>query len=135
MEDVINKKSISSFRDLDVYQNTYKSMLIVMKEIVLKLPTYEKYDLADQLSRSCKAIPRLIAEGYAKRHQKMGFQKYIDDAMAECNETIVSLEQCRDIYDVNPKLVVELVDNYDKSARQLYNLANAWTSFKRKNES
>ena len=95
------------------------------------LAAIDQYDLTDQISRSCKAIPRLIAEGYAKRHQKMGFQKYIDDAMAECNETIVSLEQCKDIYNIDSKLIEELVDNYDKSARQLYKLANAWTSFKR----
>ena len=93
-----SKISIKSFRDLDVYQNAYKAMLIVMREILPKLPDSEKYDLRDQLSRSCKAIPRLIAEGFAKKHQKAGFQKYIDDAMAECNETMVSIEQARDIY-------------------------------------
>ncbi len=68
-----DKKSIRSFRDLEVYQNSYKAMLLVMKEIIPKLPNSEKYDLKDQLSRSCKAIPRLIAEGYAKRHQRLGF--------------------------------------------------------------
>ena len=31
-----NKKRITSFRDLEVYQNTYKAMLEVMKEIVPK---------------------------------------------------------------------------------------------------
>ena len=93
----MDKKMIRSFRDLEVYQNSYKAMLWVMTKIIPKLPTSEKFDLSDQLSRSCKAIPRLIAEGYAKRHQKLGFQKYLDDAMAESNETIVSLEQCRDI--------------------------------------
>jgi len=67
-------------------------MLVVMKEILPELPENEKYDLRDQLSRSCKAVPRLIAEGYGKRHQRAGFQKYIDDAMAECNEMVVSLE-------------------------------------------
>ncbi len=41
---MIEKKRITSFRDLEVYQNTYKAMLIVMKEIVLKLPDSEKYD-------------------------------------------------------------------------------------------
>ena len=92
------KKRITSFRDLEVYENTYRTMLVVMKEIAPKLPDSEKYDLKDQLSRACKAIPRLIAEGYAKRHQKAGFQKYIDDAMGECNEMVVSLSQCRDIY-------------------------------------
>ncbi len=67
------KKRITSFKDLEVYQSSYNSMLIVMKEIVPKLPENEKYDLKDQLSRACKTIPRLIAEGYAKRHQRAGF--------------------------------------------------------------
>lgn len=127
----MSDKPISSFRDLDVYRNTYEAMLVVMKNVIPKLPSSEKFDLVDQLSRSCKAIPRLIAEGYGKRHQKMGFQKYLDDAMAECNETIVSLEQCRDIYSLDENIVNNLVATYDKSARQLYKLSEAWTNFKR----
>ena len=124
------QKPISSFRNLDVYQNAYKAMLLVMREIIPKLPDCEKYDLKDQLSRSCKAIPRLIAEGYSKRHQKAGFQKYLDDAMGECNETIVSLEQIKDIYKVEVQLCNKLIDIYDKSGRQLYNLSKAWNKFK-----
>lgn len=131
MDNTYPKRQITSFRDLDVYQTTYQAMLIVMKELIPRLPPQEKYDLVDQISRSCKAIPRLIAEGYAKRHQKMGFQKYLDDAMAECNETIVSVEQCRDIYGIDPQLTDSLVVMYDKSARQLYKLSMAWTTFKR----
>lgn len=126
----IVRKPITSFRDLEVYSNTYQAMLRVMREVIPLLPTSEKFDLVDQISRACKAVPRLIAEGYAKRHQKMGFQKYLDDAMAECNELIVSLEQCRDIYEVNGELINSLVDTYDKSARQLYKLSVSWTSFK-----
>ena len=125
------KKRITSFKDLEVYQLSYQLCIEVMKGILPKLPESEKYDLKDQLGRSTKAIPRLIAEGYAKRHQKMGFQKYIDDAMAECNETIVGLEQCKDIYIENMKSVsfVELIDSYDKIGRQLYKLAEAWSRF------
>jgi four helix bundle protein len=80
-----------------------------------------------------KAIPRLIAEGYAKRHQKHGFQKYLDDAMGERNETIVGLEQCRDLYgvSVDKRLCEELIDLYDKFGRQLYNLSSAWSKFKK----
>ena len=65
-----NRNPIKSFRDLVVYQNSYKAMLIVYKDILPFIPETEKYDLKDQLRRSTKAIPRLIAEGYAKRHQK-----------------------------------------------------------------
>jgi four helix bundle protein len=126
-------KRITSFHDLEVYQNTYKACIEVMKRIIPQLSESEKYDLKNQLSRSCKAIPRFIAEGYAKRHQRMGFQKYLDDGMAECNETIVSLSQARDIYEdsVDIDLYNSLIDVYDKSGRQLYNLAMAWNKFKR----
>ncbi len=130
-----NDKKIKSFRDLDVYQRTYKAAIVVMKKIITKLPDNEKYDLKDQLSRSCKAIPRLIAEGYAKRHQKHGFQKYLDDAMSECNETVVSVSQCKDIYSkhIDIKLCEELIDTYDVSGRQLYRLEESWSRFKGKN--
>src|SRR3989338_9864203 len=124
------KKPIKSFRDLDVYQTSYRAMLVVHQEVLPKLPTSEKYDLVDQLSRSSKAVPRLIAEGHSKRHQKAGFQKYIDDAHAEANESIVSIEQCRDLYKLDTKFCADLVDTYDKIARQLFNLAEAWDKFK-----
>ncbi|MFA5157466.1 MAG: four helix bundle protein [Candidatus Omnitrophota bacterium] len=128
------KKPIRSFCDLNVYQNTYKAAIEVMTKIIPRLPDNEKYDLKDQLARSCKAIPRLIAEGYAKRHQKMGFQKYLDDAMGECNETVVSLNQCKDIYSyaINMQLCDELITSYDISGRQLYKLSMSWTKFKKR---
>lgn len=86
----------------------------------------EKYALNSQLARSSKAIPRLIAESFAKKHQKSGSQKYLDDAMAECNETVVSLKHVKDIYEVD--MCNDLLSKYDISARQLSELALAWDS-------
>lgn len=127
------KNRITSSRDLEVYQNSYRACIEVMTKIIPRIPDIERNDLKNQLRRSVKAIPRLIAEGYAKRHQRHGFQKYIDDAMGECNETIVGLEQCRDLYgvSVDKRLSEELIDLYDKCGRQLYNLSSAWNRFKK----
>jgi four helix bundle protein len=125
---------IRSFKDLIVYKNTYEAMLRVMKDIIPFLPESEKYDLKSQLSRSSKAIPRLIAEGYAKRHQRAGFQKYLDDAMGECNETVVSIEQVKDIYAIKVSICDELIKIYDISGRQLYRLGESWQNFKSKKE-
>ncbi len=69
------KRPIGNFEDLNVYQNSYQASIEIMTKIIPKLPIIEKNDLKNQMSRSCKAIPRLIAEGYAKKHQKKGFQK------------------------------------------------------------
>ena len=91
-----------------------------MKQLLPKLPESEKYDLKDQLSRSCKAIPRLIAEGYAKKHQK---NEYLDDAHSEANETIVGIEQSKDIYNCDIKLCDSLSAEYEIISKQLYRLA------------
>lgn len=131
----MQNKPIRSFRDLDVYQESYNASVTVALKILSKLPESEKYDLKDQLGRSTKAIPRLIAEGFAKKHQKFGFQKYIDDAMAESNETIVSLEHIKDIYQIEVELCKQLIDTYDKISRQLYRLAEAWDNFKNRRRS
>lgn len=125
------RKPIQGFEDLEVFQNSYSASLIVMKEVVPRLPANERYDLADQLSRSSKAIPRLIAEGYGKRHQKLGFHKYLDDALAECNETIVSLMRSRDLYPscVDANRCNELIELYKQTAKQTYRLAEVWQNF------
>ena len=128
------KRLIRSFFDLDVYQSTYQASIIVLTKIIPKLPKEERYDLTNQLRRSVKAVPRLIAEGYAKKHQKKGFQSFLDDAMEESNETIVSLSHTRDAYRVESELCTELIDVYDKASRQLYNLSLAWSNFKERRQ-
>ena len=127
----MDKKKIITYRDLEVYQRAYNTCLLVMKNIVTKLPESEKYDLKDQLSRSSKAVPRLIAEGFAKKHQKAGFQKYLDDAMAESNETGVGLCQSKDIYPnfVDVSICEQLTSEYDIIGKQLYRLREAWNKF------
>jgi four helix bundle protein len=127
-------KPIRSFKDLEVYRNSYAASIEVITKIVPKLPKEEQYDLTDQLRRASKAVPRLIAEGYSKKHQKKGFQKYLDDAMAESNEMIVSLSHVRDLYskNIDPELCERLIDVYDKSSRQLYKLATKWEDFRKR---
>jgi len=129
---MLNQNSpIHSFEDLTVYQDAYRGMVLIAKHILPRLPAHERFDLGSQLSRSSKSAPRLISEGYAKRHQKAGFQKYLDDTLAESNETKVSLMQARDLYGVlleNP----DLIDLYDKISRQVYNLSASWGDARKK---
>ena len=127
------KKPIKSFHDLEVYQNSYNASMEVSNKIIDSLPEFEKNDLKTQMRRSSKAIPRLIAEGFAKRHQEKGFQKYLDDAKGESNEMIVCLSHSKDLYPdiVNVTLCEELIDVYDKTSRQLHKLSAAWRNFKK----
>lgn len=126
-----HKKSVYSYTDLDVYNRAYKLSIVVCTKVIIKLPKEEQFDLVDQLRRSSKAIPRLIAEGFGKKHQKKGFQKYLDDAIAENNETIVSLSHVRDIYNktVNKNSIIKLIQEYEIVGKQLYRLKQSWSKF------
>ena len=121
-------KTAYSFQDLDVYQSLYKAMVTVLTKVIPQLPKEEKYDLVDQLRRSCKAPPALIAEGYAKKNYQKDWLKYLNDAIGECNEMIVHLSCCRDVYDkhVDSILCQELIKIYDICGKQLFRLGQSW---------
>ena len=119
---------VRSFPDFDVYQRLYKAMVIVMKEVIPNLPKEEQYDLTDQMRRSCKAPLAIIAEGYAKKNYQKDWIKYINQAMGECNEMIVHLSCCRDLYatKINVSVINNLIDEYTISGKQLYRLGESW---------
>jgi len=119
---------VRSFQDFIVYQNLYAAMITVLTKIVPKLPKEERFDLAAQMRRACKAPPALIAEGYAQKHHRKEWQKYLNDAIGECNEMIVHLSCGRDVYSnyVDINLCKELIDTYDICGKQLYRLAESW---------
>lgn len=121
-------KPARSFQDLEVYQNLYKAMISVLTKVIPKLPKEEKFDLASQMRRACKAPPALIAEGYAKKNHKKEWQKYLNNAIGECNEMIVHLSCAKDVYSncVGPNSCQDLIKVYDISGKQLYRLAQSW---------
>jgi len=127
------RKTIKSFRDLQVYQNLYMAMVLVLTEVISGLTKEERFDLVDQMRRCCKASLALIAEGFAKRYQKKNWEKYINDTIGECNEMIHHLSVCIDIYYkfVDKGLCQELINTYDITCQQLTNLQKAWTDFHR----
>lgn len=122
---------IRSFKDLDVYNNLYQTSLIVLKEIVPKLPEEEKYNLKDQIKRCCMSPCALISEGYAKKNQKLAWKKYLQDAIGECNEMITHLSYVKDLYSncIDPNLCQKLIEAYDIAGKQLYRLAESWQIF------
>lgn len=123
--------AIRSFKDLDVFNNLYKASLVVLKEILPKLPEEEKFNLKDQLRRACMAPCAIIAEGYSRKNQKKAWKKYLEDAIGECNEMIVHLSYVRDYYGdkFDPSLTQKLIEIYDVSGKQLYCLSEKWQNF------
>lgn len=130
-----NKKPIKTFQDLEVYQNLYKAMLLVHRDILPKLPVSERFDLVDQMGRASKAGPALVAEGFAKRYQIRQWRKYLNDAIGESNEMIHHLTVCGDLYgDLVGEICGEAIEIYDISCKQLTRLGQTWKNYHDKKE-
>lgn len=65
------KKPVKSFYDLEVCQRTYQAAIAIIKRILPKLPKEERFDLDNQIRRSVKAVPRLIAEADDKTSRQL----------------------------------------------------------------
>lgn len=126
-----SQKPLKSYKDLSIYKNLYDAMLIVLKEIAPFLPREEKYDLASQMRRGCKAPPARIAEAWAKRYQKRQWSKNLDDTLGECYEMINHLDVCLDVYAkyLKTSKCMKAHDLYEISCKQIVKLKQNWQNY------
>jgi four helix bundle protein len=85
------RKSMKSYRDLDIY-NDSKKLAIEVHKMNLILPKFELYEEGSQIRRSSKSVTAMIVEGYERKRYKANFIKYLVYSQAECDETIVHLD-------------------------------------------
>src|SRR4030043_1543535 len=104
---------IKSFFDLEIYQESLQ-LSSETRVLAKSFPADEKYLLVDQMNRASRAIPSLIAEGWAKRKLLREFQKYLRDAVAEANEMMNHVEQARLFGYVSNEKAKELIEDKDK---------------------
>ena len=86
---------IRTYRDLDVFQESYKGALEISK-VCRKFPQHEQFELARQLRRSARSVPANIVEGWAKRASAAEFKRYLVMAIGSCHETQLWLEMSKD---------------------------------------
>ena len=128
-----NKKGFKYAYELDVYKRLFGLSKVIIKKLIPKLPQEEKYDLGDQMRRASKAATAILSEGFPKRFQSKYWDKYIIDALGECEEMITHLLYTQELYpkNVNSESVKVLINEYKYAINQLHALSKAWKNIKR----
>lgn len=116
---------IQSFKDLDVYKESY-DLAILVNTSVNKLPLFEKSDLGSQLRRCPKSPAANIAEGWGKRRFEKQFKNHLDIAIGSCNEMEVHVSMARDLGYWEKDFCEELLKRYIYLGGKLTNLRNKW---------
>ncbi len=119
---------IRSFRDLEIYKESYSLMIVLHKEM-FKLPTYEIRDLISQIRRASKSIPSNIAEGWAKRNHEKEFKKHLDIALGSTNEMEVHIDTVKDLNYLNTVFCTDILVRYQKLGGKIVNLKKNWRTF------
>lgn len=119
---------IQSFKDLEVYKESYE-LAIISNKLCQKLPLYEKNDLISQIRRCSKSPPANVAEGWAKRKFEKEFKKHLNIALGSCNEMEVHLSMARDLGYLSKDICDDLIKRYIGLGGKLTNLRNNWKSY------
>ncbi len=118
---------IRTYRDLDVFQESYKAALEVSR-ICKKFPQNEQFELARQLRRSARSIPANIVEGWAKRSSAAEFKRYLVTAIGSCHETQLWLEMSKDEGYINTEEWEKFRSWYNRIGAMLQQLWKNWRS-------
>ena len=121
---------IESFKDLIVYQKSYKLAMEVF-EISKSFPKEEKYSLTDQIRRSSRSVTSNLAEAWAKRRYEKSFINKLTDSLGEENETEVWLDYSCDCKYIDKDTHDRLLTEYGEVRKiliSMINNADKWSS-------
>lgn len=125
------KVPVRTFRDLEVYQKTMESSVVIFKNLRPKLNTL-KYIFTENLIQCSMTIPLYLSEAHSLRfgdHKKAIL--LLENSMAGCNKMVVYLEQAKGVYGskLNQDLIDDLVKRYADVRQKIFRLEKAWQKF------
>lgn len=122
------KKTIRTYRDLNVYQLSYK-LAVNIFNLTRNFPKEETYSLTSQICRSSRSVPANICEGWTKRKYENVFFKHLNDANGSCEETKTWLDFARDCNYISSNEHDSLMSDYREVGAMLNSLIINWQTF------
>ena len=110
---------MKSYRDLDIYQESYQLALDVHK-LSLKLPNYEMYETGSQVKRSSKSVTANIVERYGRKIYKAEFIRFLIFSHSSCEETIIHLNFIRDLHNNLIEEADVFIERYTELSKKIY---------------
>src|ERR1051325_609108 len=81
-----------NYRNLEVWQLARELVVSIHEMTLKKLPKFEMFEEGSQIRRAIKSVKSNIVEGYGRRRYKQKFIRYVDYALASCDETADHLD-------------------------------------------
>ena len=125
----MEKKAIRSFKDLEVYQESFKLAMNIFR-LTQGFPREELYCLTTQMRNASRSVSANIAEGWTKRRHELIFKRQLLDAMGSVNEMVVWLDTALDCSYITAEQHGSLSTAYEVLGRRLHQLDMTWKTFR-----
>ena|ERR1035437_2877571 len=116
---------IVSYKDLNVYQKSYKLLLDVYEK-TKELPKDEMYGITSQVRRAAMSISLNIAEGYGKHTSESEFKRYLSIAIGSANEVEVLIDLMKDLKYLTQEEHEQYIERYIEVRKMLFGLREKW---------
>jgi S23 ribosomal protein. len=102
-----------NYRNLEIWQLARELVISIHEMTLTKLPKFEMFEQGSQIRRAIKSVKSNIVEGYGRRRYKQDFVRFVDYALASCDEiadhldTLIATRSLTDltvINDLTPRL-------------------------------
>jgi four helix bundle protein len=109
-----------NYRNLEVWQLARELVIAVHEMTLTKLPKFEMFEEGGQIRRAIKSVKSNIVEGYGRRRCKQEFIRYVDYALASCDETADHLDTLVVTKSLTDSVMIdELTRRLDELGRKL----------------
>ena len=109
-----------NYRNLEVWQGARELVVAIHEMTLTKLPKFEMFEEGSQIRRAIKSVKSNIVEGYGRRRYKQEFIRYVDYALASCDETADHLDTLVGTKSLTDSLTIEsLTRKLDELGRKL----------------
>ena len=110
---------MQSYKDLIVWQKGYELVKLVYK-VSAQLPQSEVFALQSQMRRSVVSIVSNIAEG-SNRKTRKDYCQFLHIAYGSTSELETQLSLCKDLYALDVKECIILIQEVSKMLRVIIN--------------
>ena len=126
--EMVRKKEIKHFRDLEVYRRAFKAAMTIF-QLTKDFPAEERYSLVDQIRRASRSVCSNLSEGWRKRRYIAVFKNKVTDSMQEASETQCWLEFSLACEYIEQSTFDELDREYEEIIAMLNSIENKAEKF------
>ena len=109
-----------NYRNLKVWQVARELVVSIHDMTITRLPKFEMFEEGSQIRHAIKSVKSNIAEGYGRRRYKQEFVRFIDYALASCDETADHLDTLIATKSLtDPTVINDLTPKLDELGRKL----------------